>query len=145
MLPDNRGRIVQQHRNVLENPPSKEFRTAPAFSSFLISKLTGYATTLNPNAGLGLQRWSAKRQPVVQTQILVLRRLLCGNSSEKAPYYRGKKALACRGKGGQNTDSAFLALRLRWFSAFQQTRSKFRTTLTTPLKNPHCEKTPSNS
>ena len=73
--------------------------------------VTRYTTTLNPKAGLGLQRWSVRRQPVVQAQILVVQGLLCGNSSEKMPYYR-KKALAYRGKGGQNTGNAFLALRL---------------------------------
>ena len=78
---------------------------------------TRYATTLNPKAGLGLQRQSARRQPVVQAQIVVVQGLLSGNSSEKAPYYR-EKALAYRGKGGQNTDTAFLALRLGWFSTF---------------------------
>ena len=41
--------------------------------------VTRYATTLNPKAGLGLQRWSARRQPVVQAQILVVQGLLCGN------------------------------------------------------------------
>ena len=50
---------------------------------------TRYATTLNPKAGLIL-RQSARRQPVVQTQVVVVQDLLCGNSSQKAPYYRGK-------------------------------------------------------
>ena len=37
--------------------------------------------------------------------------LLCGNSSEKVPYYRAT-GLAYRGKDGQNTGTAFFALRL---------------------------------
>ena len=53
-------------------------------------KFTRYATTPNPKAGLRLQRSSARRQPVVQAQSLVVQVLLCGNSSEKAPYYREK-------------------------------------------------------
>ena len=53
--------------------------------------LTRYATTHNPKAGLGLQRWSARRQPVAQAQIIVVQGLLCGNSSEKVPYHREKK------------------------------------------------------
>ena len=72
---------------------------------------TRYATTLNPKAGLGLERQVARRQPVVQAQILVVQGSLCGNSSEKLPYYR-EKALAYRGKSRQNTNTAFLALRL---------------------------------
>ena len=35
VLPENRGRIFQQRRNLPENLSSKEFRTATAFSSFL--------------------------------------------------------------------------------------------------------------
>ena len=53
-------------------------------------RLIRCTTTLNPKAGLGLQRWSARHQPVVQAQILVVQGLLCGNSSEKVPYYREK-------------------------------------------------------
>ena len=60
------------------------------FPLFEKCSVTRDATTLNPKAGLGLQRWSARRQPVVQAQILVVQGLLCGNSSEKAPYYREK-------------------------------------------------------
>ena len=56
----------------------------------LANVVTRYPTTLNPKAGPGLQRQSARRQPVVQTQILVAQGLLRGSSSEKAPYYRGK-------------------------------------------------------
>ena len=67
-----------------------------------IGKVTRYVTTLNPKAGLDY-RGRVRRQPVVQTQILVVQGLLCGNSSEKVPY---------RGKGGQNTGTACLALRL---------------------------------
>ena len=75
--------------------------------------ITRYATTLNPKAGLVLQRQSARRQPVVQAQILVVQGLLCGNSSEKVCRTTGKKALAYRGKGGQHTGTGFPALRLR--------------------------------
>ena len=50
-------------------------------------------------------------QPVVQAQIPVVQGLLCGNSSEKGRTTE-KKALAYRGKHGQNTDAAFVALRL---------------------------------
>ena len=50
---------------------------------------------------VGLQRWSARRQPVVQAPILVVQGLLCGNSSEKVRHTTGKKALAYRGKGDQ--------------------------------------------
>ena len=45
---------------------------------------------LTPRQVSGLQRSSARRQPVVQTQIFVVQGLLCGNSSEKAPHYREK-------------------------------------------------------
>ena len=99
----------------VQNELPANLRNAPLanapFSGFLnIVKITRYATTINPKAGLGLQRQSARRQPVVQTQILVVQGLLCGNSSEKAPYYR-EKGPGVQGKGGQNTDTAFLALR----------------------------------
>ena len=53
-------------------------------------RITRYATTLNPKARPGLQRQSARRQPVVQAQTAVVQGLLCGNSSEKVPYYREK-------------------------------------------------------
>ena len=52
-----------------------------------IFSITGYTTTLNPKG------------------------LLCGNSSEKCRTTR-QKALAYRRKGGQNTGTAFPALRL---------------------------------
>ena len=70
------------------------------------------ATTLNLSAGLGVQRWSRGRQLVVQTQNPVVQDLLCGKSTEKVPYYRGKGSLACRGKSGQHTGNDFLALGL---------------------------------
>ena len=78
-----------------------------------VLSITRCTTTLSPKAGLGLQRSSARRQPIVQTQILVVQGLLCGHSSltEKGPYYR-EKGWAYRGKGGQNIGAAFPALRL---------------------------------
>ena len=66
------------------------------------------ATTLNPKAGPGLQRYSARRQPVVQAQILVVQGLICGNSSEKVPYYRAKGP----GVQGKRWPKYILALRL---------------------------------
>ena len=66
---------------------------------------------LTPKAGAGVQRQSAGRQPVVQAQIPVVQDLLCGNDTQKVPYYR-KKAPAYRGKSGQNTGTDFLALGL---------------------------------
>ena len=39
----------------------------------------------------GLQRQSARRQPVVQTQIFVVQDLLYGNSSEKNAVLQGKR------------------------------------------------------
>ena len=74
--------------------------------------VTSYATTPNPKAGVGVQRQSAGRQPVVQAQIPVVQDLLCGNDTQKVPYYR-KKAPAYREKSGQNTGTDFLALGLR--------------------------------
>ena len=58
---------------------------------------TRYATTLNPQAGLGLQRFRGGCQSVVKAQILAVQDLLCGNSSEKAPGNRGKR-LGVQGK-----------------------------------------------
>ena len=46
-----------------------------------------------------------------KAQILVVQGFLCVNSSEKAPYYR-EKGPGVHEEGGQNTDTAFLALRL---------------------------------
>ena len=51
--------------------------------------------------------------PVVQTQILVVQGPLCGNSSEKSAVLQRKKALAYRGKAGQNTGTAFSCLKVR--------------------------------
>ena len=51
--------------------------------------------------------------PVVQAKILVVQGLLCGNSSEKVPYYR-EKGLAYSRKGGQNK----LPLRLELGACF---------------------------
>ena len=56
------------------------------WAEFSFPRFTRCTTTLNPKAGLGLQRQSARRQPVVQARILVVQGLLCGNSSEKVPY-----------------------------------------------------------
>ena len=74
--------------------------------------LTRYTTSLNPKAGLGLQRQSARRQPVVQAQILVVQGLLCGSSSEKVPYYRAK-GLGVQGKRWQNYRYCFSCLKVR--------------------------------
>ena len=59
----------------------------------LVSQLSSQDTQppLTPRRGLDY-RGSARRQPVVQAQILVVQGLLCGNSSEKVPYYREKGA-----------------------------------------------------
>ena len=78
------------------------------------TKVTRYTTTLNPKAGLGLQRYSARRQPVLQAQILVVQGLLCGNSSEKVPYYR-EKGPGVQGKRWPKyrySGTGFTALRL---------------------------------
>ena len=61
------------------------------------SGFTREASTLNLSAGLGVQRSSRGRQPVVQTQIPVVQDLLCGKPKEKAPYYR-EKGLGVQGK-----------------------------------------------
>ena len=60
--------------------------------------VTRYAPTLNPNAGFGVQRQSARRQPVVQTQILVVQGLLCWNKKTVClPYLDDDRAHAdCR-------------------------------------------------
>ena len=56
---------------------------------------------------------SARRQRVVQTQILVdYYRACCVGILQTERRTTAKKVLAYRGKGGQNTDTAFLALRL---------------------------------
>ena len=88
---------------------SRSSSTSLSFSEATCPKklLTRYATTLNPKAGPGLQRQSAGRQPVVQAQVLVVVGIF-----QKKCRTTGKKALAYRGKGGQNTESGFLALRL---------------------------------
>ena len=77
-------------------------------------KITRYATTLNPKAEPGLQRWrwSARRQPVVQAQILVVQDLLCGNSSEKGPYYR-EKGPGVQGKRWPKYRYCFSCLKVR--------------------------------
>ena len=104
-------------QSVRPSKPGKTFCGADiceprhACPRLLDSSITRYAPILNPKAGLGLQRQSARRQPVVQTQILVVQGLLCGHSSEKVPHYKGKGA-GVQEKGGQNTDTPFLALRL---------------------------------
>ena len=61
--------------------------------------VTRYATTLNPKAGVGLQRYRARRQPVVQAPNSCSTGPALWDSSEKVPYYRAKKDLACRGRG----------------------------------------------
>ena len=49
VLPENRGRIFQQRRNLPENLSSKEFQTATAFSSFLNKgKIFGSKTPKQP-------------------------------------------------------------------------------------------------
>ena len=53
-------------------------------------KATSYATTLNPKAGVGVQRQSAGRQPVVRAQIPVVQDLLCGNDTQKSPVLQEK-------------------------------------------------------
>ena len=51
-------------------------------------------------------------RPVVQTQILVLQGLLCGKSSEKAPYYR-EKGPGVQGKRWPKYRYCFSCLRVR--------------------------------
>ena len=50
-------------------------------------------------------------EAVLEAQILVVQGLLCGNSSEKVPYYRGKGPGA-QGKRWPKYRYCFLALRL---------------------------------
>ena len=71
--------------------------------------ITRQATPLILSAGLGVQRWSRGRQPVVQTPNPVVQDLLCGKLQKKCrttgknPWHTGEKS-------GQNTGNDFLAL-----------------------------------
>ena len=66
------------------------------------SEFTRYATTLNFKAGLDCRGIVNPRQGLDYKSVGILQQKRCTT---------GKKALAYRGNGGQNTDTAFLALR----------------------------------
>ena len=85
------------------------FRGGGGAAARMSARITVFATILNPNAGLGLQRSSARRQPVVQTQVLGVQTCSVGVLQRKRRT-TGEKALAYRGKGGQNTAIACPAL-----------------------------------
>ena len=97
--------------NKCQSARLKGAHLSPLDSTFLLTQhVTSYATTPNPKAGVGVQRSSAGRQPVVQAQIPVVQDLLCGNDTQKVPYYR-KKAPAYRGKSGQNSETGRIRFR----------------------------------
>ena len=107
-----------KERKLEEKFPLNPIYTNPIKNLPIIRKrlgrfwVTRYATTLNPKAGLGLQRQSARRQPVVQTQIFVVQGLLCGNSSGKAPYYK-EKGPGVQGKRWPKYRYCFSCLKVR--------------------------------
>ena len=91
--------------------PGKRFRRFRFRSRFLGKRfrLTRCATTLNPKAGVG---WTTGVECQTPARSTGPYRACSVGILQKKCRTTGKKALAYRGKGGQNTGTAFPALRL---------------------------------
>ena len=73
MLPENRGRIFQQRRNLPENLSSKAFRRATAFSSFV----NGHGRFRGQTAGSHPKNFPRPRQPLRSCSVRIERARKC--------------------------------------------------------------------